>query len=230
MMARGVLYKLGRHIYIFLIILALTVPFFAVFLPVAVIPSLIALVILMLIFGVYYWKEVTKHERRVVAKKDKTVIKVEELETPLSKLPDFDKMVEEAEAPDPEIKAHLIEGSGMELIERYVPLGEMLFPIAFIADPDSGKYQDGSLAIGRPVCLWHGQAVEFEEREGPTDVPFMYHCPKCPPGGRGIQKSMDDTTKVIEIIAKATIRNHKMPLTSENLMEASRRGCGELPG
>jgi hypothetical protein len=58
----------------------------------------------------------------------------------------------------------------------------------------------------------------------------MYQCPKCPQGGKPISKSLRDTTKVVEIIATATLRNGKMPMMDETLMDAVKRGRGELPG
>jgi hypothetical protein len=118
----------------------------------------------------------------------------------------------------------------MDMVERYVPLGEMLFPIVFIADRGERKYQEGSLEIGKPLCLWHGEPVWFAPAEGQDGIQYHYFCQKCPKGGKPISKSLTDTTKAIELIATSTLRSGKMRMVDENLLEASKRGRGELPG
>jgi hypothetical protein len=135
------------------------------------------------------------------------MLRVEEVSGPVSKMPDIDEMAREAAKGPDRVKANVLEGSGMDLVERYLPLGEMLFPISFIADRTAEKYQEGSLDIGMPLCLWHTNPVHFSATDGSEGIPFMYQCPKCPQGGKPISKSLPDTTKVVEIIATATLRN-----------------------
>jgi hypothetical protein len=119
----------------------------------------------------------------------------------------------------------------MDMVERYFPLGEMIFPISFIADRTNLKYQEGSFEIGEPVCLWHTVPVWFSQAPvtaGPQR--YQVHCPKCPQGGKVHDKSLMDTKRAVEHIATTMLREGKMTLVDETLLEAVKRGRGELPG
>ena len=156
---------------------------------------------------------------------------VEEVESRMSTMPDMDEMARLAAAGDPKVKANIVEGSGMDQVDRYFPLGEMIFPISFIADRQENKYQGGSFQIGEPLCLWHTSPVWFSEAPV-TEAKdrFLVHCPKCPKGGRVHDRSLPDTKKAVELISVSTLSDGMMTMRDETVFEAVKRGRGELPG
>lgn len=145
-------------------------------------------------------------------------------------LPDLGELAQQAAQGPKRVKGHYIEGSGMEMVERYIPLGEMLYPISFVVDRKEMMAQTGSLEVGRPLCLWHQAPVNFTPVNGGKEGIFRYKCGKCMKEGLPITKSPAETTKVIESIALSTLDSGKMPLRTETLLEAVKRGRGDLPG
>jgi hypothetical protein len=230
-MAEGFVGFMRRNYYWVLITIALTAGFFAIFYPIMVI-VIIAMLILLTIFFIFYHykKEITKFEQPATVTSLAPMMKVEDVSAPLERYSDIDSIVEEARSRDRTVGAHVLEGSGLALIERYFPLGEMLFPLSFIADPESTNFQDGSVQVGEPLCLWHGESVWFTQEGGGQKPTFMYHCSKCPKGGHKINKSLRSVKKDVNLIATTTLKSGKMPISSENLLEATKRGRGELPG
>ena len=232
-MSEGFVSFMRRYYYWVFVVLSVVAVFFGVFVPeVAIFIVLIILALIGIFVYYYYQYDLLKKERNPTRTPLPKLMKVEDVDAhaPLSNMPNIDKMVADAALGPARVKANIVEGSGMDLVERYVPLGEMLFPIAFIADKDDRKYQEGSLEIGKPLCLWHGQPVWFAPAKGQDGIQYHYFCQKCPQGGKPISKSQDETTKVVELIATSTLRSGKMQIVNETLMEASKRGRGELPG
>ena len=180
----------------------------------------------------YSWKyDLMKKDRNPIKNKPKPTMMVGDIESKMSVMPDLDEMARLAADGGPKVKANIVEGSGMDQVDRYFPLGEMMFPLSFIADREANKYQDGSLQVGEPVCLWHTVPVWFSQApvtDGPPE--FLFHCPKCPQGGKVHDKSLPDTKKAVELISTSTLRDGKMSMRDETLMEAVKRGRGELPG
>ncbi len=230
-MAEGFVGFMRRNYYWVLITIALIAGFFAIFYPTMVI-AIIAILILLAVFFIYYHykREITKFEKPTLPAPPKPTMKVEDVTSPLTRYSDIDSIVEEARSRDRTVGAHVLEGSGFALIERYFPLGEMLFPLSFIADPESTDFQDGSVQVGDPLCLWHGESVWFTQENGAQGPTFMYHCSKCKKGGRQINKALGAVKKDVSLIATTTLKAGKMPIRNENLLEATKRGRGELPG
>ncbi len=210
--------------------LALLATMFAVFFPaLAVVMIVLVLAAAGFLLYYYYKYEILKKEKNPIRKVPKPLMKVEDVQAESSVMPDLDEMARVAAQGAPTIKRHMVEGSGMDMVERYFPLGEILFPISFIADREKAKYQEGSFEVGEPVCLWHTTSVWFSA-SGPDDkVQYMVHCSKCP-SPKGIQKSLEDTKKIVELVSVATLREGKMQMLDETLMDAVKRGTGELPG
>lgn len=210
--------------------LALLATLFAVFYPaLAVVMIIIVLAAACFLLYYYYKYEILKREKNPVRNLPKPLMKVEDVQAESSIMPDLEEMAKLAAQGTPTVKGHMVEGSGMDMVERYFPLGEILFPITFIADREKGKYQEGSFEVGEPVCLWHTAPVWFSA-SGPNDkVQYTVHCSKCPTT-KGIQKSLEDTKKIVELISVTTLREGKMQMRDETLMEAVKRGSGELPG
>jgi len=229
-MEEGFVRFMRRWYYFVGVGLALLATLFAVFIPaLAVVMIIIVLAAVGFLLYYYYKYEILKKEKNPVRKVPKSLMKVEDVQAESSVMPDLDEMATIAARGAPTIKGHMVEGSGMDMVERYFPLGEILFPISFIADRDKGKYQEGSLDIGEPVCLWHTTSVWFSA-SGPNDnIKYMVHCSKCP-APKGIQKSLEDTKKIVEHVSVATLRKGQMQMRDETLMEAIKRGRGELPG
>ena len=232
-MQEGFVSFMKRYYYWVFITMSVSGVFLGVFFPEMAVLVLFVVLALVGFFAYYYYKyDILKMEKNPTRGSGPKLMKMEDVDAhaPLSQMPDLDRMADEAARGPAQVKAHVIEGSGMELVERYIPLGEMLFPIAFIARREEGRYQEGSLEVGKPLCLWHGEPVWFAHSEKPNGTKYQYYCQKCPKGGRAIGKSLVDTTKVIELIATSTLRSGKMVMIDETLPEASKRGRGELPG
>lgn len=184
-----------------------------------------------IIFSIY---QILRHEklRETEGRRRKThkTKMVEGVVNPGERVPDLQELAHQAAQGPKRVKGHVIEGSGMELVERFIPLGEMLFPISFVVDRTEQIVQQGSLEVGKPLCLWHQAPVNFEPVNGGRDGIFRYKCGKCMKEGLPITKSPGETTKVIETIARNSLETGKLPLRSETLLEAVKRGSGELPG
>lgn len=210
--------------------LALMATLFAVFFPaLAIVMIIIVLATVGFLIYYYYKYEILMRERNPVRKVPKPLMKAEDVQAESSNMPDLEEMAMRAAKGGPTVKGNMVEGSGMDLVERYFPLGEILFPINFIADREKEKYQEGSFEVGEPLCLWHTTTVWFSA-SGPNDkVQYKVHCSKCP-APKAFQKSLDDTKKIVELISVATLREGKMQMRDETLMEAVKRGSGELPG
>ena len=230
-MEEGFVRFMRRWYYWVGIAIAIVATLFGVFYPAIAVFMIFLIIGLALFFAWHYHKyELLKKERHPVRKVSTPMLRVEEVESEMSRMPDLDAMAAEAARGPAQVRANILEGSGMDLVERYLPLGEMLFPISFIADRGAEQYQEGSLEIGAPVCLWHTQPVWFSPAVSDEGIKFLYHCPKCPQGGKAISKSLEETTKAVELIATSTLRSGKMPMMDESLMDAIKRGRGELPG
>jgi Ca2+/Na+ antiporter len=231
-MEEGFVRAMKRWHYFVAVGICLVATLFAVFMPALAIVMILVVLAVMGFFMYYYWKyELMKKERNPIRNKPKPTMMVEEVESEMSVMPDLDEMARLAAAGDPKVKANIVEGSGMDQVDRYFPLGEMLFPISFIANKDENKYQEGSLEIGEPVCLWHNVPVWFSQApimEG--EQKYLVHCPKCPQGGKVHDKSLPDTKKTVELISTSTLRDGMMSMRDETLLEAIKRGRGELPG
>ena len=231
-MAEGFVRAMKRWHYFVAMGIVLVATMFAVFVPALAVMMIIIVLLVMAFFMYYYWKyELMKKDKNPIKNKPRPTMMVEEVESETSMMPDLDEMARIAAAGGPKVRQNIVEGSGMDLVERYFPLGEMIFPITFIADRNENKYQEGSFEIGEPVCLWHTVPVWFSQAPV-TDGPpkYLVHCPKCPQGGKVHDKSLVDTKKAIELIATSTLRDGKMVMRDETLMEAIKRGRGELPG
>ncbi len=210
--------------------IALLATMFAVFYPALAIVMLIAILAIIMFFAYYYWKyDIMKKERHPVRNVAKPTMMVEDVQAEASNMPDLEEMARLAAAGEPKVRGHMVEGSGMDLVERYFPLGEIMFPISFIANRQEKKFQEGSLEIGEPICLWHTIPVWFSASGGGDDPKYLVHCSKCPKP-RGIQKSLDDTKKIVELVSVTTLRGGEMVMMDETMMDAVKRGRGELPG
>jgi len=210
--------------------LALLATLFAVFIPtLAVVMIVIVLAAAGFLLYYYYKYEILKKEKNPVRNLPKPLMKVEDVQAESSIMPDLDEMAKTASMGAPTVRGNMVEGSGMDMVERYFPLGEILFPINFIADREKAKYQEGSFEVGEPVCLWHTTSVWFTASGPNNKVQYMVNCSKCPKP-KYIQKSLEDTKKIVELISVATLREGKMQMRDETLMEAVKRGSGELPG
>lgn len=231
-MEEGFVRAVKRWHYFVAVGICLVGTLFAVFFPAAAVMVIVAVLVVMGFFMYYYWKyDLMKREKHPIRNAPKPTMMVQDIEAELSSMPDLDEMARLAAAGGPVVKANIVEGSGMDQVDRYFPLGEMIFPITFIADREKGKYQDGSFQIGEPLCLWHTVPVWFSQAlVSHENTGYMVHCPKCPKGGRFHDRSLADTKKTIEIISVSTLRDGKMSMRDETLFEAIKRGRGELPG
>jgi len=155
---------------------------------------------------------------------------VEDVQGPLSAPVNIDDIARDAQTNPREVPANLVEGSGMELVERFVPLGEIVFPLTFIANPVTGGFQSGSIQIAEPLCLWHRVAVTFAPTPPGAPTRYTYRCPKCPGGPKPIKNSLDELKRTIKLLVFSMLKANKMPLRSETLLDAIRRGRGEAPG
>ncbi len=155
---------------------------------------------------------------------------VEDVQGPLSAPVNIDDIAREAQAGPREVPAHLVEGSGMQLVERFVPLGEIVFPLSFIANPVTGGFQSGSIQVGEPMCLWHRTVITFAPTPFGAPTKYTYRCPKCPGAPKPIKNSLDELKRTIKLLVFSMLKANKMPLRSETLVEAVRRGRGEAPG
>ncbi len=231
-MEEGFVRAMKKWHYFIAVGICLVATMFAVFFPAMAVMMIILVLLVMGFFMYYYWKyDLMKKDKHPVKNKPRPTMRVEDVDSQISVMPDLDEMARLAAAGGPRVKANIVEGSGMSLVERYFPLGEMIFPISFIADRERNKFQDGSFEIGEPLCLWHTIPVWFSQAPV-TDGPprFLVHCPKCPQGGKVHDKSLTDTKKAVEHVATTTLRQGKMVMRDETLLEAVKRGRGELPG
>jgi len=155
---------------------------------------------------------------------------VEDVQGPLSAPVNIDDIAREAQSGPREVSAHLVEGSGMELVERFVPLGEIIFPLSFIANPVTGGFQSGSIQVHEPLCLYHRVAITFAPAPPGAPTRYTYRCPKCPGATKQSKNSLDELKRTIKLLVFSMLKANKMPLRSETLLEAIRRGRGEAPG
>ena len=231
-MEEGFVRAMKRWHYFVAVAICLLATMFAVFNPALAVIMVVVVLGVMGFFMYYYWKyEIMKTERNPIRNKPKPTMMVEEVESKMASMPDMDEMARLAAAGGPKVKANIIEGSGMDQVDRYFPLGEMIFPISFIADREEQRYQDGSFQIGEPLCLWHTIPVWFSQApivDGKHK--FLVHCPKCPKGGKIHDRSLPDTKKAVELISVSTLRDGMMSMRDETVFEAVKRGRGELPG
>jgi Ca2+/Na+ antiporter len=231
-MEEGFVRAMKRWHYWVAVSICIIATMFAVFYPAMAVVTLVVIMLVALFFMYYYWKyDLMKKDKHPIRNVPRPTMMVEEVESEISSMPDIDEMARLAAASEPRVNANIVEGSGMDMVERYFPLGEMLFPISFIADRNERKYQEGSLEIGEPLCLWHTVPVWFSQApvmDG--DTRFLVHCPKCPQGGKVHDKSVKDTKKAVELITTTTLRDGRMQMVDETLMDAVKRGRGELPG
>jgi len=231
-MSEGFVRAMKRWHYFVAVGICLVAMMFAVFFPAMAVMMIIIVLAVMGFFMYYYWKyDLMKKDRHPVRNAPKPTMRVAEVEAETSAMPDLDEMARLAAAGGPKVRANIIEGSGMAQVDRYFPIAEMIFPISFVANPEERSYQEGSFTIGEPVCLWHSVPVWFSQS---PDIDgrrmFLVHCPKCRKDPWLHDKSLPDTKKAIELISTAMLREAKMPLRDETLMEAVKRGTGELPG
>lgn len=231
-MSEGFVRAMKRWHYFVAVGICLVAMMFAVFFPAMAVMMIIIVLAVMGFFMYYYWKyDLMKKDRHPVRNAPKPTMRVAEVEAETSAMPDLDEMARLAAAGGPKVRANIIEGSGMAQVDRYFPIAEMIFPISFVANPEEKSYQEGSFTVGEPVCLWHSVPVWFSQS---PDIDgrrmFLVHCPKCRKDAWLHDKSLPDTKKAIELISTAMLREAKMPLRDETLMEAIKRGTGELPG
>jgi hypothetical protein len=231
-MEEGFVRAMKRWHYFVAVAICLVATMFAVFIPALAVVMILIVLVVIGFFMYYYWKyDLMKKERNPIKNKPRPTMRVEDVASPTSGMPDLEEMARLAAAGGPKVKGNIVEGSGMDSVDRFFPLAEMLFPISFIADREKNKYQDGSLEIGEPVCLWHTVPVWFSQAPVTDGAPqFVVHCPKCPQGGKVHDKSLVDTKKAIELIATTTLRQGKMPMRDETMLEAIKRGRGEMSG
>ncbi len=231
-MEEGFVRAMKRWHYFVAVAICIVATMFAVFVPALAVAMILLVLGVMGFFMYYYWKyDLMKRERHPIRNAPKPTMMVQDVQSELSSMPDMDEMARMAAAGGPKVKANIVEGSGMDQVDRYFPLGEMIFPISFIADRKRGRYQDGSLQIGEPVCLWHTVPVWFSQAPVTDgDKRYLVHCPKCPQGGRFHDRSLPETKRAIEHISVSTLLDGKMSMRDETLLEAVKRGRGELPG
>jgi Ca2+/Na+ antiporter len=231
-MEEGFVRAMKRWHYFVAVAICLVATMFAVFIPAMAVMMIVIVLAVMGFFMYYYWKyDLMKREKNPIKNRPRPTMRVEDVGSNISEMPDLDEMARLAAAGGPKVRANIVEGSGMDMVNRFFPLGEMLFPISFIADREKNKYQTGTMEVGEPVCLWHTIPVWFSQApitDGPPQ--FLVHCPKCPPGGKVHDRSLMDTKRGIEHIATTTLREGKMPMRDETMFEAIKRGRGESPG
>ncbi len=231
-MAEGFVRAMKRWHYFVAVAICLLAMMFAVFFPAMAVMMIVIVLAVMGFFMYYYWKyELMKKDKHPVRNAPKPTMRVAEVEAETATMPDLGEMARLAAIGGPRVKANIIEGSGMTQVDRYFSIAEMIFPISFVADPEDKRYQEGSLEVGEPVCLWHSVPVWFSEGPGAGGKRmFLVHCNKCRKDPWLHDKSLTDTKKAIELITTAMLRDAKMPLRDETLFEAVKRGTGELPG
>jgi hypothetical protein len=230
-MRRGFIQFMRRQFYWVAIAIALVATPFGIFYPPAFFVVIAAVFTAAALFVIHYWKTQMSEEPDALAQLPHVhYLTAEDLGGPLSAPLDVDEIVREARAPPKEVPAHLIEGSGMQLVERFIPLGEVVFPLTFIANPETARFQEGSIQIGDPLCLWHRTPVQFGRAPADSPVKHAYTCMKCPGGPKLSKNSLDELKRAVKLLAFSMLRNEKMPLKSETLLEAIKRGRGETPG
>jgi len=231
MMWRGIVHFMRTQFYWVAIAIALVATPFGIFYPPAIFVIVAAVFAAIVLFVIHYYKTQMSDEPDSLGKLPRVhYLTAEDLGGPLSAPLDVDVIAREAQAPAKEVSAHLIEGSGMSLIERFVPLGEVIFPITFIANPGNGRFQEGSIQIGDPLCLWHRTPVQFAKAPPNAPVKHAYTCTRCPGGPKLAKSSLEELKRAVKLLAFSMLRNSKMPIRSETLIDAVRRGKGEAPG
>jgi hypothetical protein len=230
-MWRGIVRFMRRQFYWVAVAIALIATPFGIFYPPAIFVIVAAVFAAIVLFVVHFYRTQMAEEQDPLGKLPRVhYLTAEDLGGPLSAPLDVDVIAREAQAPAREVSAHLIEGSGMSLIERFVPLGEIIFPITFIANPDNSHFQEGSIQVGDPLCLWHRTPVQFGKSPPGAPVKHAYTCMKCPGGPKLAKSSLEELKRAVKLLAFSMLRNNKMPLKSETLIDAIRRGKGEAPG
>ena len=230
-MEEGLIRFLRKWYYFFAVGIAFVATMFAVLYPaMAIFMIVLVLVVVGFVLYYYYKYEILKKEHHPMPKLARPTHMAEEVQAEVSNMPDLEEMARLASQGPRRVRAHMVEGSGMDLVERYFPLGDVLFPISFIADRTNKTYQEGSLEVGEPVCLWHTIPVWFSEGPPTEGAIYRIHCPKCPQGGRTVRKSLDEMKSMVEFVSTATLRSGEMVMRDETLLEAVKRGRGELPG
>jgi len=228
---RGFERFMKRQFYWVAIGIAMVAAPLAIFYPLMVLVVVGAVLAAVGVFVYYYVRELTADENDSLKKIPQVhYLGVEDVQGPLSAPVNIDDIAREAQSGPREVSAHLVEGSGMELVERFVPLGEIVFPLTFIANPVTGGFQSGSIQIAEPLCLWHRVAVTFAPTPPGAPTRYTYRCPKCPGGPKPIKNSLDELKRTIKLLVFSMLKANKMPLRSETLLEAIRRGRGETPG
>ena len=231
MMWRGIVRFMRTQFYWVAVAIALIATPFGIFYPPVIFVIVAAVFAAIALFVVHYYRTQMAEEPDSLGKLPRVhYLTAEDLGGPLSAPLDVDLIAREAQAPAKEVSAHLIEGSGMSLIERFVPLGEVIFPITFIANPENGRFQEGSIQVGDPLCLWHRTPVQFVRAPLDAPVRHAYTCMKCPGGPKLAKSSLEELKRAVKLLAFSMLRNNKMPLKSETLIDAIRRGKGEAPG
>jgi hypothetical protein len=229
-MGSGFVGFLQRWYYWVGIAIALIASMFGVFYPAAAVMVIVIILAVAFVCMYHYYKyDLLKADKRPFKPPPQTK-RVEQVDDAAYERIDIKRIAQEASKGPKTVRANLYEGSGMDLVERFVPLYEMLFPISFIADRMREEYQDGSLEVGEPICLWHTTPVSFSDNGTSGGMRWSYHCPKCPTQGKPIKKSLEGVVKDIAHISTTTLREGKMPMRDETLIEAIKRGRGELPG
>ena len=230
-MWRGLVRFMRTQFYWVAIAIALIATPFGIFYPPAIFVIVGAVLAATALFVVHYYREQMTDEPDPMGKLPHVhYLTAEDLGGPLSAPLDVDVIARDAQAPAKEVPAHLIEGSGMSLIERFIPLGEVIFPVTFIANPANGRFQEASIQIGDPLCLWHRAQVQFTKAPAGAPVKHAYTCMKCPGGPKLAKSSLEELKRAVKLLAFSMLRNNKMPIRSETLIDAIRRGKGEAPG
>ncbi len=100
----------------------------------------------------------------------------------------------------------------MSLIERFVPLGEAVLPVAFVADPRSSKFYEGSIRVGDPPCPWHGTPVAFQMAPRGAAVGHAFARQECPGEPRLARSSLDEPKRAVGPLASSIPKSGRMPL------------------
>ena len=151
-MEEGLIRFLRKWYYFFAVGIAFVATMFAVLYPaMAIFMIVLVLVVVGFVLYYYYKYEILKKEHHPMPKLARPTHMAEEVQAEVSNMPDLEEMARLASQGPRRVRAHMVEGSGMDLVERYFPLGDVLFPISFIAD--RRLQRDGFL--GNPQHLAH---------------------------------------------------------------------------
>jgi hypothetical protein len=228
---RGFVGFMRKQFYWVAVGIALIAAPFAIFYPPAVIVIVVAVLAALVMFLYQYYREHISDQPDALKSLPRMhFLVVDDVQGPLSAPIDIDEIARSAREGGPEVSAHILEGSGMALIERYVPVGEIVFPIAFAANPITGDFQTGSIRVGNPLCLWHREAVAFGVAPPGIGVRHTYKCLKCPGSPKPAKNSLEEFKRTVKLLAFSMLKKQKMPLRNESLIDAIKRGRGETPG